>query len=234
MRRHQLAALGALAAGLLTLWSLHRDRREHDGIGKTALTAGLLWALASGAAGFYGGRMVWTAPPAAASAPAAAEAPADPEADLPVRYLDYGSLEPFQRAYVRGAAHGMKWERTWISASGLDAFKQGRPLPPGAFAVLTTVEDAWGRPGADPGPLYAYEILASGKPSFVLYWGKVPAARQKDFGGADSAYWRKDAPQLKSCLQCHAGGGSDPAQRIAEPPRPRKAVEPDAAPEAMP
>ncbi len=229
MRRHQLAALAALVLSLLTLWDLHRPRRDHQGLGKLGLLLGFAWAAASGAAGYYGGRMAYPAPVAAA-APIQAEAAPDPEAELPVRFLDYASLEAVQRAPVRGGAHGMKWERGWVTASAADAFKQGRPLPPGSYAVLSTADDVWGRPGPDPGPLYAYEILANGKAAFTVYWGKVAEARKGDFGGADSVYWRKDAPQVKSCLACHAGGASDPKQRVFESPRPRRPVEPEAAP----
>ncbi|HJU84802.1 MAG TPA: hypothetical protein VJ600_11365 [Holophagaceae bacterium] len=226
MRRHQLFALATLPLAVLTVLSLHRRRHDYEGIGKTALVLGLLWAAAAVQAGRFGGRMAH--PPApfapADTAKAAPAPPPDPEADVPVRFLDFASLQPVQRAFVRGSAHGMKWERAWLTASAADAFAQGRPLPPGAYAVLSTTEDAFGRPGQDPGPLYAYEILDDGKPAFTVYWGRVPEARKAEFGGEDSVYWRKDAPALKGCLQCHAGGASAPAQRTLEPPRPRRLV----------
>ena len=216
LRRHQFSALAALGFGLLTLWYMYRPRRAHGGIGRRALFFGILWAAAVASAGIYGGRMSWPPLPMepAASAPDKVEPP-DPEAELPVRFLDYASLIPIQPGFVRGHAHGERWERVWITASGLDAYRQNRPLPPGAYAVVGTAEDRWGRPGPDPGPLYAYEILASGRPSFTVYWGRVPEEKRGEFQGAASIYWRRQSPELERCLSCHAGGASDPAQRLS-------------------
>lgn len=221
MRLHQSAALAAFGLALLTLWAVHRRRMDHQGMGGLALALGCAWAVAVGLAGHYGGSMVFGAeappPVAAASAPAA-----DPEADAPYRFLDFGALLPQRDGYVRIPAHGDRWGRTYLTASALDAYKAGRPLPPGSYAVMATAQDRNGQPGADPGPLYGLEILADGKSQFTLYWASVPPAEQKSFG--DSAYWRSPAPQLASCLQCHNGGASRPDQRAsASAPAPQAA-----------
>jgi hypothetical protein len=71
---------------------------------------------------------------------------------------------------------------------------------------MSTMEDRWGRPGHDQGPLYALEMKPGGKPSFTFYWARVPEARRNETRGLDRAYWRGDDENLKDCLACHAGG----------------------------
>jgi hypothetical protein len=71
---------------------------------------------------------------------------------------------------------------------------------------MSTLEDRWGRPGHDPGPLYALEVLPGGKPSLTFYWPRVPEARRNETRGLERVYWRRDDENLKSCLACHAGG----------------------------
>ena len=103
-RHHQLWALAALGTGLLTLWAVHRKRQDHQGIGVLALFAGCLWAGASTMAGLYGGKMAHPMP-GAAPTPAPVKAASDPEADLPIRYLDYGGLLPIGDAWARVPQH---------------------------------------------------------------------------------------------------------------------------------
>lgn len=218
VRHHQLWAGGAFLLGLVTLWAVYRRRQEHQGIGFPAFFFGCLWAAASVMAGRFGGQMAHPLP-GAAPAPKAAKAGADPEADLPIRYLDYGSLLPVGDAWARIPAHDGRWGRVWVTASGIEAYQAGRPLPPGAYAVLATAQDRAAQPGPDPGPLYAVEILADGTPKFTVYWANVPEAEQAKFGGQDFVYWRSPDAALQGCASCHAGGASDPAQRVTFPVR---------------
>lgn len=215
-RHHQLWALGAFLLGLATLWAVYRKRQDHQGLGLPALFFGCLWAAATVMAGRYGGQMAHPLP-GAAPAPKAAKAGADPEADLPIRYLDYGSLLPVGDAWARIPAHDGRWGRVWVTASGIEAYQAGRPLPPGAYAVLATAQDRAAQPGPDPGPLYAVEILADGTPKFTVYWANVPDAEQAKFGGQDFVYWRSPDAALQGCASCHAGGASDPSQRVRFP-----------------
>lgn len=212
VRHHQVWALAALACGLLTLWACYRRRQDHQGLGLSALFFGCLWAGATVLTGFYGGKMAHPLPGPAPAAPA--KPASDAEADLPIRYLDYGALIPVGDAWSRIPQHEGRWGRVWITASGVEAYQAGRPLPPGAYAVMATASDQGGKPGADPGPLYALEMLDDGMPKFTLYWAAVPGKEQPAFGGADSVYWRSPDPHLQSCAACHAGGASDPAQRV--------------------
>jgi hypothetical protein len=132
----------------------------------------------------------------------------DVESDLPIRALDYASLEPAESAPVRSRAHGDRWRRIWVTASGIDAYKAGKPLPSGAYAVMSTFSDEKGRPSTDPGPLYMKETKGDGTTAFAFYWAKVPEALQKDFGNQDSVYWRSPDPRIATCLGCHDKGGS--------------------------
>jgi hypothetical protein len=212
MRRHQMLALLAFLFGLVTLWSLYRKRQEHQGIGFLPLAMGCLWALSTALAGQYGGKMTHPLTPIASTshdAPAA-----DPEADAPLRALDYASLEP-ALGPVFSKAHGNRWVRVWVTASGIDAYKAGRPLSPGSYAVMNSFENANGRASNDAGPLYALEILASGEPSLTLYWPRVPQEKRNEVGGLERVYWRGAEAGLQSCMSCHAGGASELVKRSA-------------------
>jgi hypothetical protein len=129
-----------------------------------------------------------------------------------VRALDHASLEPIHLQPVKSPAHGGRWIRVWANPEAATAYRSGQPLPSGSFVVLSTVEDRWGRPGAEIGPLYALEMKASG-PSLTFYWPRLPMERRQEFGGDSRAYWRGNDPHLNGCRACHAGGMADPAQR---------------------
>jgi hypothetical protein len=73
---------------------------------------------------------------------------------------------------------------------------------------MNSFENRWNRPSTEPGPLYALEIKAGGKPSLTFYWPRVPEARRNETGGADRAYWHDDAPELQTCQGCHAQGAA--------------------------
>ena len=226
---HILAALAGFLIGgvcVFLMWRIWRrdfhaapDGSEHRhhagrrfwerGVGAPALLVGFLWLGCWGFSGKLGGIMVFGSEE---TNKAAAEADAakrnDVEADLPIRALDYASLEPAEAAPERSKAHGDRWRRIWITASGIDAYKAGKPLPPGAYAVMATFSDEKGRPSTEPGPLYMKETKADGTTAFAFYWARVPEALRKDFGGQDSAYWRSPDAKLATCLGCHEKGGA--------------------------
>jgi len=224
---HILAALaGFLIGGLCVflLWRTWRrdfganasEHRHHAGrrfwergVGAPALLVACLWLGCWGFSGKLGGIMVFGSEETNRAAAEADKAKKnDAEADLPIRALDYGSLEPAEAGPVRSRAHGDRWRRIWVTASGIDAYKAGKPLPPGAYAVMSTFTDEKGRPGTEPGPLYMKEVKADGSTAFAFYWARVPEALRKDFGNEDSAYWRSPDPKLATCLGCHEKGGA--------------------------
>ncbi|MBI1750983.1 MAG: hypothetical protein HY014_13495 [Acidobacteria bacterium] len=214
-----MASAGFLVGGacVFLLWRSWRRESGSEGgrfwqrgVGAPALLAGLLWLGCWGFCGKLGGIMVFgneETNKAAAEADAARRN--DSEADLPIRALDYGSLEPAESRPSRSQAHGGRWRRIWVTASGIDAYKEGRPLPPGAYAVMCTFTDEKGRPGTEPGPLYMREARADGSAAFAFYWARVPEALRREFGG-DSVYWRSPDPRLATCLGCHGKDGALP------------------------
>ncbi len=226
LQLHEFAALTGFLIGGLCLWLLwrswrheaadpapdrrHGGRRFWDrGVGVPALLVGCLWLASWGFSGKLGGIMVFgneETNKAAAEADAAKRN--DVEADLPIRALDYASLEPAEDRPVRSKAHGDRWRRIWVTASGIDAYKAGKPLPPGAYAVMATFTDEKGKPGTEPGPLYMKETRADGSTAFLFYWPRVPETLRKEVGGLDSVYWRSPDPKLFTCLGCHEKGGS--------------------------
>ncbi len=205
---HQWAGLASLVLGALLLRSLHRKRLDHQGIGILGLLLGLLWAGATLVAGFSGirpGQPVLPEPRASRAVPGTS-GPAEPEAGAPLRALDYGSLVPLHPAPVKSAPHGNRWIRVWVSPEGEGAYREGRPLPAGAMVVMSTVEDRWGRPGYEQGPLYAMEVMPGGRPAFTFYWPRVPEARRDETQGAERVYWRGNDSHLAGCLACHGNG----------------------------
>jgi hypothetical protein len=246
-RLHEAGGVASLVLGVACLRSLYRKRQEHQGIGLAALLFGLLWCASALLSSYSGALLVGYGPapalflappqptlqPAQAPTPVAVVPPApvrDPEASAPVRALDYASLAPMQPEPVKSAAHGNRWIRVWVTPGGAEAYQAGKPLPPGTLAVMTSVEDRWGRPGFDLGPLYALDMDADGKPSLTYYWAQVPAARRSETGGADKAYWRRDDPGLKACSACHSQGAAPmkDRSRLAIPRKPKPGTAPAA------
>lgn len=204
LRAHELGAAAGCALGVLSLLLLRRayHRPERWGWTFACLASTLAWTTAWTYTGRMGGVMVFgDADTTKAAAEALAVRKRDAEADLPLRALDYASLEPGRAAPFPSKAHGGRWARVWVSANGLDDYQAGRPLPVSAYAVLSTTE---GRDGP-PGPLYMREAKADGSQGFVFYWPRVPEARRGETGGEDFAYWRSPDPPLAVCTACHAG-----------------------------
>jgi hypothetical protein len=226
---HIMAAMtGFLVGGVCVfiLWRIWRrdnavaaDGTEHRhragrrfwerGVGAPALLMAMIWLGSWGFSGKLGGIMVFgneETNKAAAEADRAKRN--DVEAELPIRALDYASLEPAENAPERSKAHGDRWRRVWVSASGIDAYKAGKALPPGAYAVMSTFTDDKGKPSTEPGPLYMKETKADGSTAFAFYWGRIPADLQKEFGNQDSVYWRSPDTKLATCLGCHEKGAA--------------------------
>ena len=215
--RHAVIATSAAIFAVPALWAMNRTRRDHQSLGVLALFFGLLWSAALLATGYSGyglahpGRpaVIAPAPAKVAEAPAA---PVDPEAQAPLRALDYAALEALHAEPVKSPAHAGRWIRAWANPAAASAYRAGRALPPGALVVLSSLEDRWGRPGTEPGPLYALEMKGE-TPSLTFYWPQVPVDRRRETGGEARAYWRGDDTHLQACRACHASGMADPAQR---------------------
>ena len=214
LRHHEIAGLAAFGFGVLTLLSLYRGRKEHEGLGLLSLVLSLAWATASAWGGLDGhalGRHPLPPIAATAAAPAPPPVPQDPEARLPLRALDYARLEPMHPEAVRSRAHGDLWVRAFVSPGAESQWRDGGRLPQGEYAVLATTLDRWGRPGPEAGPLFFVE--GGDRPRFAVYWGRIPADQREAYGGAERVYWRGDEPRLAGCLPCHGEGLSAPADR---------------------
>jgi len=206
LRLHELTAVCGFFLGLICLMLLRKSYHEPEKWGWTSacLAGTLVWAGAWAFVGKAGGTMVFGNAETNRAAAAAIEAKKnDAEADLPIRALDYASLEPAGPAQVRSKAHGNRLARIWVTASGIDAFQAGKPLPTGAYAVMSTAADGAGTPG----PLYMREVKADGTQAFAFYWPRVPEADRKQTGGEDFVYWRSPNPALEACAKCHATAG---------------------------
>jgi len=222
--RHAILGASSLALGAVALWSMNRPRKDHQSLGLLTLVLGLAWSavlLLTGECGYrqaHANRVPKAPAPVAAAAasvaptPSAAPIESDPEAKMPIRALDYAALEAIQPDPVKSPAHGSRWIRAWASPEAAAAYRAGHPLPQGALVVLSSVEDRYGRPGPDGGPIYALEMKASG-PALSFYWARIPMDRRRDFGGDSKAYWRGQDSHLDACRSCHASGMADPGQR---------------------
>lgn len=211
LRPHQLWGLASLGTGVLTLYTLHRRRLDHQSLGPLALLSGLTWSVLLILTGLHGNRLgrpvqvvekvVTVAAPTPEPVPVA-----PPAADGLTRILDYASLEPLHVQPVKTTVHGLRWIRAWITPASAEAYRKGEPLPVGTLVVMSTQEDRWGRPSTDLGPLYALEIKADGKPELTFYWGRVPETRRAEVGGAERAHWQGRDANLEGCMACHAQG----------------------------
>ena len=222
---HFALAVACFLVGAVALWAMNRPRKDYQSLGLLSLALGLVWCALLVLAGDSGHSLahakdrVLPAPVAslpAAAAPVPVRPPAGPiPPEVPVlsRALDHAALEPIHPDPVKSVAHGGRWVRAWANAEAAGAYRVGAPLPQGAFVVLSSMEDRWGRPGPEVGPLYVLEMKASG-PALSFYWARIPEARRKDFEGEARAWWPSGHPRLESCLSCHPGNGmADPARR---------------------
>lgn len=216
LRLHQILAFSSFGAGLLCLMALFRRRQEHQGLGFLGLLFGGIWAgllIATGVNGAKLGRPI--PPPQVVQVPAPpipqAVTPA-PESSPLLTLLDYGRLESMHAEPVKSAPHGNRWIRTWVSPEAVEAYRSGSPLPEGAQVVLSSLEDRWGRPGFESGPICGIQIK-DGKPNFAFHWARVPQARRGETGGADRASWQGEHPGLQNCLSCHPNGPVPRAER---------------------
>jgi len=235
LRIHQYLGGAAVLLGFLCLRASYQPRREHQGMGPYALIAGLLWAVAAGGAGYYGikllqthraeGRMpTYTKPEAQQPSAQVADDTHDPsDANRLLKILDYASLVPIHSEPVRSPAHKNRWIRVWVSQNAVEAYTQGHQLPDESLIVMNTVEDRWGRPSHEIGPLYSLEALPGGKSALGMYWSYVPESKRSEVNGVTSVIWAEPNPNLASCAECHTEGMSQPRSRsrVTTPRRPR-------------
>ncbi len=216
--RHALLGLATWPLAFLALWAMHRPRKDHQSLGVLALTLGLFWAvvlLVAGRQGYqvaHGSRRV--AAPVLVAVPPKATVAVPPSAPgaVPATMLDYPALEPMHADAVKSPAHGGRWIRVWVSPEAAPAYRAGQPLPVGAWAVMSTQEDRWGRPGPEVGPLLALEQRPEG-PALSFYWARIPLLQRPAFGGEGRVYLEGEAPPLRDCRPCHARGLGDPTKR---------------------
>jgi len=228
MREHQALMLASLGLGLLFLKSAFRKREEYQSFGVLPLILGLLWSAAILVGGWHGNTFAARAQGKIKPAAIPVETPApkpqplavpqaaisqDPETKLPLRLLDYQSLEPIQLDPIRSAAHGNRWIRVWVNAVAAEAYRAGVSLPAGSFVAMNSLEDRWGRPGPEPGPLYGLEIKSDGTPLLTFYWAKVSEKGLAETKGENRVYWRENNPGLQACMSCHSQGMVPASQR---------------------
>ncbi|MCE1228235.1 MAG: hypothetical protein LWX11_01915 [Firmicutes bacterium] len=222
-RWHQGLGAASLLLGAVTLRSLFRRRQEHQNIGFLGLVLGVIWSVFVLYVAYFGAKLKKPASvPITPSAPTAPVPPmAVPSSVDRLRLLDYQRLEPMHREPVRSGPHGSRWIRVWISAEAQEAYRKGAALPEGAWVVMSSQEDRWGRPGPEAGPLFAFE-MKQGKPQFYLDWGRVPESKRSETGGQASVFWKADDPGLATCQACH-GQGLAPLKDRSAWTGPRKA-----------
>jgi len=210
LRVHQYLGGTAILLGWFCIRAVHARRKEHEGLGAYALIVGLLWALVAVGAGHYGIKMA----KARKLEMAARQMQLEPDIVTDqtsgsrriMKMLDYASLTPIHHEPVRSAPHKNRWIRVWVTPGAVEAYNKGERLPEGATVVMNSVEDRWGRPGYDIGPLYFMEALPDGKTRLGLYWSNVPESKRGEVGGFKSVNWLEPNANLTACRECHAEG----------------------------
>jgi hypothetical protein len=230
MRIHQYFGGATVFFGSLCLRFSYLKRKEHQGMGALVLLSGLLWAISAGGAGASGIKL---ARGSAAEAKAAVKqqtkgatgsGPVDGDELISnqrnrlLRILDYPSLVPMHQEPIRSSAHNNRWIRVWVSPEAAENYASGSQLPEGALVVMSSIEDRWGRPGYEIGPLYTLEMLPAG-PRVGMYWSYVPESKRGEVGGLSRVSWREPNENLARCAECHANGMALPSLRNRNKPR---------------
>ncbi|MCL1894342.1 MAG: hypothetical protein FWG02_08935 [Holophagaceae bacterium] len=224
IRFHQYFGGASVMLSCLCVRSAYIKRKEHQGIGPYMLFLGLLWAIASAGAGHYGiklSRTHKTEGKVAFKTEPQVHTDGDENDDLQsvrniriAKILNYSSLVPMHPAEpVKSPAHSNRWIRVWVSPNASEAYKSGNSLPEDTLVVMSSLEDLWGRPTYEIGPLYTLEVLAGGVKRVGMYWYNVPESKQEAVGGAKRIYWTEPHPNLASCSECHADGMAPPRDR---------------------
>jgi hypothetical protein len=139
-----------------------------------------------------------------------------------VKMLDYAALVPVHPEPFRSPAHKNRWVRVWVSQHAVEAYNKGESLPADAMVVMNSVEDRWGRPGHEIGPLYCLDTLQGGKPRLGFYWSNVPESKRNEVSGMKNVNWLEPNSNLASCVECHTAGLSAPNARFRRPQAPRR------------
>ena len=225
LRMHQYLGGASVFFGYFCIRALYVERKEHQGLGPLALVFGLVWALTSFCAGRSGFKIKAARDATAATATGRQQSGADEGARARsgrlFRILDYASLTPIHAEPVRSPAHGNRWVRAWVSGGAAEPYAKGERLPDGSLAVLSSVEDRWGRPTFETGPLYYLEVLAGGRSRVGVYWANVPEPKRAEFGGLARVNLLEPDERLKGCLACHANGPADAGARSRTRPAPQ-------------
>jgi hypothetical protein len=230
IRIHQYFGGATVFFGGLCLRFSYLKRKEYQGLGVLALLSGLLWAISAGGAGVSGIKLAHesAAEAKAAAKPQAKDSAGAGQADGDelissqrnrlLRILDYPSLISMHQEPVRSQAHNNRWIRVWVSQEAAESYASGGQLPEGALVVMNSVEDRWGRPSYEIGPLYTLEVLPAG-PRVGMYWSYVPESKRGEVGGLSRVSWREPNENLASCAECHANGMASPNLRNRNRPK---------------
>jgi len=216
LRLHQYLGGAAVLFGYMCIRAAFKPRKEHQGLGAYTLFVGLAWALMVASAGHIGIKMAGARRAAEQAAAKGEATPATAQEQAAtgftstggrlVKVLDYTSLAPMHQEPIRSFQHKNRWIRVWVSPGAVDAYTKGEALPEGSLVVMSSVEDRWGRPGYEMGPLYTLEALPGGKTRLGLYWSNVPESKRAEVGGQSHVNWLSPNPGLASCAECHADG----------------------------
>jgi hypothetical protein len=107
--------------------------------------------------------------------------------------------------------HGSRWVHVYVSLAfgAADAYVDGNaPLPPGAVVVKTSWQDAGGRPGPTPGPIFVMRKEAPGQApkqgdwTYAIHWAE-PVADRPGAPAPAPIYWRGRSPKVDYCWECH-------------------------------
>jgi len=224
LRIHQYLGGALIFLGYFCVRAVHARRKEHQGLGTYALITGLLWAAVAIGAGHYGLKLARVRS-AKLLTTAQAQPQPEPAIEQPGRgkriekMLDYTALVPMHSEPVKSPPHKNRWIRVWVSQHAVEAYAKGESLPDGAMVVMNSVEERWGRPGYETGPLYSLDTLQGGKPRLGLYWSNVPESKRGEVDGLKNVNWLEPNPNLASCAECHSAGLSAPSARNR--PRPQ-------------
>jgi len=204
LRDHALWGTASFLFSLLILAGAIRIFQEKPWPFRIQLILGFVAATLFGMTGREGGEMVY----GSKNTPFSFKEAGNGGADLFGKTKDYRqNLVQMNSRMWNSRTHGHRWVNTYVSKEGVEAYKNGNPMPEGSLVVKESFQDSGGKASDIPGPLYVmFKGKASDSPDthgwqYAFRWEKPVEGNPEEL--QSPVTWLPGDDHLVSCVKCH-------------------------------